>query len=333
MGIENIWEDDVFSTYSLTSAIEELPIKFGMVRGSGLFKVEPIPTTVAVLEKRDGVLGLVPNTPRGGPGVTPVAEKREVRAYPLTHLPENDSVKADDVQNIRAFGSETQLMQITSLVNNKLQRMKDNLEITREHLLCGALQGNILDADGTTVLANLFTDYGVTREAVDFALGTSTTDVRGKCLAVKRLVEKALGGRPLSGVKAYATDTFFDKLIKHAEVKAAYANWASNEMLRNDPRSGFTFGGIEWVNYDPYVGTRSFFTDGDANVFPVGTSGVFSEYVGPADYVETVNTMGREYYAKKEATKFNKGVDLEAQSNPFPICNIPLTLVRAYSSD
>jgi hypothetical protein len=54
----------------------------------------------------------------------------------------------------------------------------------------------------------------------------------------------------------------------------------------------------------------------------------FQTLFAPADFIETVNTLGLELYAKQEERKFGRGIDLHAQSNPLPICYRPGVLVK-----
>ncbi len=54
----------------------------------------------------------------------------------------------------------------------------------------------------------------------------------------------------------------------------------------------------------------------------------FETVFAPADFTETVNTIGKEVYAKQEPRKFNRGIDLHTQSNPLPICYRPGELVK-----
>jgi hypothetical protein len=79
--------------------------------------------------------------------------------------------------------------------------------------------------------------------------------------------------------------------------------------------------------------TRRFIAANDGHVFPMGTMSTFETVFAPADFVETANTMGIELYAKQEARKFGRGIDLHTQSNPLPICYRPALLVRVFSSN
>ena len=54
----------------------------------------------------------------------------------------------------------------------------------------------------------------------------------------------------------------------------------------------------------------------------------FATYFAPADFNETVNTLGQALYAKQEPRKFERGTDLHTQSNPLPMCHRPGVLVK-----
>jgi hypothetical protein len=44
--------------------------------------------------------------------------------------------------------------------------------------------------------------------------------------------------------------------------------------------------------------------------------------------METVNTEGMAFYAKQRLMDFDKGIELECQSNPLPICLKPLVVQK-----
>ncbi|MNT53517.1 hypothetical protein D3C72_1906050 [compost metagenome] len=55
---------------------------------------------------------------------------------------------------------------------------------------------------------------------------------------------------------------------------------------------------------------------------------LFITRFGPANYIETVNTIGLPRYAKGVVDKWGKRVDFEAQSNPLNLCTRPRTLIQ-----
>lgn len=241
----------------------------------------------------------------------------------------------EEYQGVRAFGSENQMQTLSKMVNNHQQAMRNKHGITLEHLRMGALKGTILDADGS-VIYNLYTEFGITQKTVDFALDVTTTDVAAKCREVLRHVEDNLLGEVASGVRCLVSPTFFDALISHDNVEKFYLNHAKAVELTgngNDPRKGFAFGGITFVEYrgfatDAAGTTRKFIADNEGHCFPTGTMNTFETLLAPADFLETANTIGREVYSKMEPRKFNRGMDLHTQSNPLPMCYRPGVLVK-----
>ncbi len=332
MPIANVFASTMFKTVSLTEAFTKLPYKPGRIGAMGLFADQGVPTTVILVEEKAGILSLIPTAPRGGVGTIHPAEKRVVRAFTIPHIPLDDAVLADQVINVRAFGSENQLQGVAGVVNDKLASMKQDHEVTLEHLRIGALTGNILDADGSTVIYNLYTEFGVSQTAVDFVLGTTSTNIRAKCLEVKDAVEDNLGAASYDHVHCLCSPNFFRNLIDHDNVAAAYARWRDGEALRNDPRAGFEFAGIKFEEYKGSIGAVSFITDKDARFFPVGVPNMYKTYYAPADFIEAVGTVGQPFYAKQEALDLNRGVRLHTQSNPLPMCHRPAALVRGYYS-
>jgi hypothetical protein len=196
----------------------------------------------------------------------------------------------------------------------------------------GALKGYILDSDGTT-LYNLYDEFEIAPKVVSFALGTTTTDVKRKCLEVVRHVEDNLRGEFMTGVHCLVSAEFFDALTSHSKVKEAYDRWQDGAALREDMRKGFTFGGITFEEYrgqatDHNGAVRKFIGEGEGHCFPTGTAETFVTYFAPADFNETVNTLGLPMYAKQCPRKFDRGTDLHTQSNPLPLCLRPGVLVK-----
>ena len=145
----------------------------------------------------------------------------------------------------------------------------------------------------------------------------------------------------MSQIHCLVSPGFFDKLVTHANVKDAYRLWNEGIALRSDMRGGFPFAG---VTFEEYAGeasipdgnggwiTQPFIADGEGHAFPLGTLDTFATYYAPADFNETVNTLGQPLYAKQEPRKFDRGTDLHTQSNPLPICHRPGLLIKVVAS-
>jgi hypothetical protein len=329
----DIFNDDAFSVVSLTKAIEDMPSVPGRIGQLGLFTEEAISTTSVSIEKQGNALTLVGSAPRGSAGQTAAREKRQMLTLNCIHLPQYDSVNADEIQNVRAFGSETDVETIQRVTNKRLTRMRRDLDVTLEFQRMGAIKGIVLDSDGTTVLENLHTRFGTTPATKNMILGTAGTNIKQKVVEAKRQMRDALGGLSISGYRAMCSTTFFDALVAHAKVEAAYDRWMNGEFLRSDQTElGFYFAGVFWEEYDGSVGAQEFIAPGTAQMIPEGVPDLFVTHFAPADYMETVNTMGQAYYAKQWAKDGNKGIHIESQSNPIHICTrpqVPITLLAA----
>ncbi|MBV4551717.1 major capsid protein [Pseudomonas sp. SWRI102] len=318
---------DLFSVANLTAAINKLPAIPGKVGAMGLFDEKGVTSTSVIIDEREGRLVLVPNTSRNDDPAPLEDRKRKRRTFETLHLPVSSSILPSQLQGIAAFGQESATAPVVTVVNDHLQELKNSIEATREFQRVGALRGQLLDADGS-LLTDLFDEFNVKQKKVTVALSNPDTNVRKACLDAKRHAESKLGGVMVTGFRALCGPDWFDAFTDHANVKEAFAHYqAAQDRLGGDMRSGFTFGGIEYIEYDVTVSGQRFIPADIAQVFPVAR-GAFRLFNAPANYNETVNTLGQAFYSKAEPRKMGKGWDLEAQANPLAMCLFPEALVE-----
>jgi hypothetical protein len=342
--ILDIFNNAAFSATSLTEAINIVPNDYGRIRELGIFSSEPIPTTSVIVQYENGQLNLLPTRERGAPPSLGTSPKRGGRPFKCFHIPHDDYVYADDVQNVVArMASDRVLESVMAVVNRKQIVMRRKHSITLEHLRMGALRGEILDSDGSSLL-NLFNEFGVTQKVVDFVLGTATTDVKAKARDVTAYMEDNLMGEVMSGVHVLASPEWYAKFIGHAKVEEIYKYYdGQNNPLRQDVRRAFPFQGLvieeyrgsaQYLQEDGTYATRRFIPAGEAIAFPIGTVDTFSTYFAPATFMDTVNTLGEEVYVRQAIDKdFAEWVKLRSQSNPLPMVKRPALLVRLTSSN
>lgn len=320
--------DDGFTLAELTAAINELPHIPSQLGDSGLFEYAGVSTLTVNVEKQGNTLTLVPSKPRGGSGAAIGRTNRNMRPFNLVHLPLDDRLMADEVQGVRAFGTDATLTPIEQRRNEVLARGKMRLDYTLEHMRVGALKGIVYDADGSTVLHDFFTEFGVTQNVLDFELDQTTTDVRLKCDSAINAIEDELGGNPYTGMVAWCGRTFWQSLIGHKSVKETYLNQAQAAQLRGNPTDSLDFGGIRWSKYRGAANGSQMIGANDAYIVPTGVPGLLIGRFGPADYVDTVNTIGLPIYAKGIPMANNKGWDIEMQSNPIHILTRPRAVLK-----
>lgn len=336
----DIFNSDAFGLVSMTAAINKMdfvPGRAGDLVFAGIG--EGITTTTAMMEEYAETLSLLSTKPRGAPAAQNAAIKRVVRSVPVPHIPEDDTITAAEVQNVRAFGSDSELQGVQAVVNQRLSRMTKKMDLTLENLRLGALKGVVKDADGST-LVSMFTLFNVSQQGdINFATGTDATDIRGKCASVIRAIKREVKAPWPNGARVHAlcSDGFFDALLKHPNVKGVYDGYAAAERRLGESyvHGIFEFGGIFFENYQG--------TDDNSTVtiasneyiaFPVGVPGVFAEYYAPGDFMETVNTVGLPRYAKlvPDPSGLNRSVIIHGQMNPLPVCLRPRVLIKGSTS-
>ena len=75
----------------------------------GLFPSKSVHFRHIAIEERNGVLSLLPTASPGAPGTVGKRDKRKVRTFTIPHIPHDDVVLPEEVQGIRAFGTENEL--------------------------------------------------------------------------------------------------------------------------------------------------------------------------------------------------------------------------------
>jgi hypothetical protein len=309
-----------------------------MLRDMGLFMPKPIRTTTFWVERKNGAIALVPTSQRGEPVFQNAKQKRD--AIPLTtvRLAKGDRITASEIQDIRAEGEEAMLKEVQIEVNARLEQSTGDIDLTEENLMLGAIQGILVDADGSTVIKNLYTAFNVSQPAeIDFDLDNASPAsgaLKTLCNTVVRGMVRAGGNTmlPTTEIMAYCGDAFWDNIIAHPEVQGAYNNWVNAQSMSNSIGvfKPFRWGEITWINYrgTDDGSTVSIGTD-KVRFFPRGARGLFEIAYAPGETFSTVNTRGLARYARIiPDTVREEYVDIEVLSYPLPYCTRPEVLFR-----
>lgn len=323
----DVFKNDAFHFLELQTAIQLAPFKPTGIGKMGIFQPRPVSTTVIAIELRDGKLTLVPNAPRGALGPAKNLERRKLKNFNTLNLPQRVAVMAEEVQGLRAFGKQTEVETAMNLLGQKMRVARTDLDVTHEFHRAGALRGKILDADGTTVIYDLYSEFGVSQLTHDFALDNDATDVRSKVVSCLRKIEDALGDTAMDGVEFLCSSTFMDALVDHPEVKENL-KFDKGYQNRSDLRKGFEYGGATFREYRGTIGGNAVVPTGQAIPVPMGVPDLFESYYSPAPYMETVNTMGQEVYMKPRDMDFDVGVEWQVLSCPLHICTRPNAIVK-----
>lgn len=329
-----IFQNDAFRASTLTTALNRRPHKPGFLGSQGIFVPKPVRTITVAVESKNGKLSVIKTSERGAPLEQADAEKRDVRDFRTVRIAKGDTLHAYEIQNIRAFGSTSELQQVQAEVAQRLSNLQDDVDLTHERMMLGAIQGIVLDADNT-VIRNWYTEFGISQPGeIDFELDDSSTDVRGKCNAVVRAMQREAQGAwlPTTQVHALAGDDFYDLLTAHDHVRDTYLNQQQASELRDSLAfDSFRFGGITFHNYRGTDDNTTVAVDaGKCKFYPVGGKDVFEVAMSPAETFDFVNTPGQPSYAMLIPDRDrNAWVKPEVYSYPLHICTRPGMLQRA----
>lgn len=340
MAALNIFKNDVFSTIDMTTAIDKAPYQPEGLGSLNIFDDKPIRTTALAVEQRQGKLVIIPISDRGEEGTQRVTEKRQARYFECPRLMHSDTIYAQELQNIRAFGTDSELMQVQEEVGRRLNGptgLTKSIEYTWEYHRLAAVQGLLLDADGTVVY-NFFNEFGITQPteiAFNLSAGTANS-MRPLINGIARQMARKAQGAFTANTKVYALcgDAFYDALVNHPDVIRTFLNWSAAADLRGTQGGAFDafyFGGIYWVNYRGSDDNSTIkIPDDKAKFFPVGAPGVFQRALAPGESFEWVNTPGKPMYVIPIFDRDrNVWWKMEVYSYPLHICTRPEVLFSA----
>ncbi|WP_299558711.1 major capsid protein [uncultured Sulfitobacter sp.] len=341
----DIFRNDAFRAIELSEAVRDVPNMWGEIGEMGIFVPKPIRGVAFSIELQNGHLQLVQSSTRGTPVPGQQRGKRKLKKFETARFALKSKITADDIDGIRAFGSETELKQVATEVADRQEELRGSTDVTREYLRAGALQGMVLDADGSELL-DLHDEFGITRKSVDFVFGTATTDIGVKAKEVERHIKLNLRGDVSSGIGCLMHPEYADKLESHPDFKERYKHYQNEnggDPLRDPTSKGFLFKGIWWKEYlaeagvpqeDGTVVTRSFIPAAKAQFFPMGTRQTFRQFNGSPDYMGMTNMPGQEFYSKIHPDRQeDRFVDVEVMMQTMPICMRPAVLVEGSTSN
>ncbi|HEY0104597.1 MAG TPA: major capsid protein [Rhizomicrobium sp.] len=335
-----------FSNTELTEAINLLPTPFGQITAEGYFPAEGMSSQYVRIDIVNGVLTALPATGNGAPSLARHDTEKQL-VFTIPKIKHQDDVLADDIKGWMALaaragnkGPET----MASVMNRRLQRLKNRFNLTWELMRMSALKGIIVDGAGT-VLYDLFAAFEITQKVVYFDLSNASSDIQKQCDLVYTLITQDLSDDVMTLPKAKVSRNFFNALISHANVQKFYTNYAEAQKLANvargtdggyKPRS-FEFGGILFEEYSAVVpmwgGANTPIIESNTGyAFPMGTMDTHATYVAPPDDIRNLDgsdaNIADAIHITTEAMKHGAGIEMLGQSHILPLWRRPKLLVK-----
>jgi Phage major capsid protein E len=333
MATLDVFKQNAFQLVSMLPAVDKvdwLPQRLGQL---GIFTPYPVRTKTVSIEDRDGVLSIIPTSPRGAPLDQRKNEKRKIRDFRTVRIAKGDRITADELADIRAFGTETETMQVQAEIMRRLAGpvgLMNDVELTLENMRLGCIQGLVKDSDGST-LVDWNSEWGVASTEFPFDLSNASPAsgaVRKVCTQIVRAIMRNAKGAWNTGTGVYALcdDVFWDNLTAHPEVRATYLNYVAAANLR-DPLAyeSFYYGGITFENYRGTDDNATVaISSGKARFFPVNAPGVFLEVFSPGETFDYINQPGKRIYPMIVPDRDRQMyADIEVYSYPLHVLTRP----------
>jgi len=319
-----------YKNSELTASIAVAPYEPARLKQLGLFQEASVFRTHVDIEYKAGHLSLLSTRERGSRTAPFVrGDKGKIRTFRIPHIPQESVVRPDDLPDVRLWGTRDGKIAIRTVINDRLKQMKANFEATFEFHRMGAVNGVIIEPDGSEIY-NLFDIFEIEQPTYYVDLENDTgRAVRALATDIKRDMPNAIGKAPYRGIHAFCGDDFFDAMIARAEMESAFERPGDGAFLRtNFAYSTLEYAGITWENYRGNVGDTNFIEPNEARLIPLGVPGLFIKRNGPDDTMSGVGRIGREITMTQEQMPHDAGLELRGQANTLHLCTRPSVLFK-----
>jgi len=349
MAILDIFNEDAFGLVSMSKAVQKRPFVPQGLAAMGIFQTQRIRTESIAIEYGNSKLKLIQTSRRGDPIEQLGKRKQTIKSYATSRIAEGSRIMASELDFLRSMNQEQGMVTLAQELANRLGHgdnigILDDVELTMENMRLGAVQGKVLDADGSIITDwtsefHNSTDNGGTgtRKTVVWDLAPAKDGgFRRQCNEVRREIIKGSGGtfKQNSKIINLCSAGFYDTLIEMKEVRESYRNQENAYYVKGgDVFDSFEYpSGMVWKDYrgtDEMTGANSVNIPTDECVtFPSKTQGGFLEVFAHGETFEDNGTLGQRYYAKTVRDREDTYVDIKGLSYPLLVCTIPESLRR-----
>lgn len=333
----------------VTNLINKMPVMYGQITGMNLFKFKGSFTETVAIDRSDYTPGMIPASPWCcDPKITQGSPTREMFPITIPHTELSDALWACDISGVRSesLGFQVDMTSVAAERAKVLQRMKMNFDVTYEYRLLSALRGQVLDADGANVLADLYEIFGTSQQTVGIPLNSSGTDVLGAFRDAVRTATRAARSFIPTSYHIIAGKNFFDKLVGHDNFRDLYKRDATNLATAMNDMAGFKFNFMPGITVSEYWGTVArnpvtgaeiqYIGDDEAIMFPMVANGfeMYELLVAPPKTLNFVNTRATQliYMWEKMIAERSEsdaeGIAFRAEANYIPIVKHPDAIIK-----
>lgn len=299
-----IFDGEAFEQASMVRGIEKrtyIPSGLDEIIG---FEPRRVTTDVIYIGQKNRTNGVIQTTLRGAPIEMRGRDDKNARPIRIPRIAEGDKLFAHELAYMAPWDEQSDVDVVATRIAEMQEDLIGDVEMTEEHMRLGALNGTVLDKDGTPIV-NYFTEFGIVPpSAVDLALDDDTQTIGelrekiGTLLVIPIARGAGSGTSARLQVRAICGDSFWFKLTGHPAIAATYQNYAAAASLREEQLwDVFDFAGVRWYHYrGTDDGSTIAINTNQAKVFPYRLPGMFQHVMGPAnEFLDLVHQPGRRY--------------------------------------
>ncbi|WP_375610729.1 MULTISPECIES: major capsid protein [unclassified Bartonella] len=347
----NFFKHDAFSASSMMKAIRDYAFQPGLIGSLNLFEKIETNTAIVSIERRD--ISLIQTSERGMSCAND--DKTDcLRFFKTTRIAKSDAIKIEEIYGWNELKLEDQLEMAMQYIVRKQKKLISEIELIWENMQLGAVQGVVLDADGS-VIVDWYKEWKITPpEPIDFKLNVETTNVADHVdQVIMKMIETSKGAfTDRSRIIGLCGHEFFSKLKNHKTIRETYLNTAFSQTLNSagdvatpsaigsGSFSSFDFAGVTFINYrsvhnynvSANVGTKRAIgiKPDECQFFPANAPGVFQKAFAPAEIENFSHTIGKPLYTVLiPDSGYNTWAKLVVCSYPLYICTRPEMLFKA----
>jgi hypothetical protein len=326
--IRDAYSPSLWKAADMTDTINLGDRKSTRIRDMGLFTEKRVTTTLIGLEKVRGSIQLVQSSPRGGAGQQRLKDKRAALAIPTVRYSEEATLTADEIRDVWAAGGNF-LKNMETARNEKIAEVAGDLDHTEEYVYQGALNGEILDADGS-VIYNLYDMMNVAvPDVITFDIAGSVS-IKQYAQTVRRAMAEALGQDGEAGfvIRARVGHEFYDHIVNSDETARAYDRWQDGAFLRDGGQAFEEFGyaGVIWEEIQPSTDGKIGVAAEQAKFYPVLPE-LYKAFYSPSDKLSDLAGAGLPRYSWATVDRKDRSVEVEGQMNLIAIMTKPDALL------
>lgn len=317
----------------LDEAVNSQPNVPSRILSDPMWRDKNLTTTSVMVEYAGNKVNLIPSRSRNdAPNIKTFGKDSVVRTFAVPHLPLETTIRANQIQDVRKIGTRDALLSNAGVIADEIAEHRAHHDATIEHLMLGAIKGKILDADGTTVIYDLFTEFGITEPTQAMQFTSATADIGIVIEQTIRKMKKGLAGDVSNGVNVLCSPEFFDALTSHKSTKDAWGRYQDNVLARENTNGKFAYKGALFEVYDYSLGSTPMIQAGHAHGYLTGMRNGFVRYNAPGNMITEANKIARPFYASVHSLEHNRGINLYTEGNPLPMCLRPQTLMHFTSA-